>query len=396
MITSFVAAAIVTSAQSTTTLPTIMVRIEGDGFLRFAKNSQLLYCRQAKLTATAQGFMASDGSILVPRLIAPVGTIKIEASMDGTITAQLPNGRKQLGRFVIAIFDPRTAFTKVGNYVSTAAKPTLTSPGEWIAGVIRTNNLTSTTGTSPVVASQLKSNQAAASFYEPKADINVNAKSEIDTDKTEKIFLSAIAKIDGDPELVESLSKVDFGRAPLFGSKRGLTLIHVRAQIAAAGIDVRKLKISVPEGAWVERKGQVVDPATVDEAVNQAIKTKFGFETKAEQKYKLNPVTVPAGPITLDVTQLNLNNSELSGVMDIAVNGKISSSIRINYTLPTLSMVKKGDVVRLRIISNAARVEVNAKATTVGYLGQSISVQTDNGTIHTGMLIGPNLVEVKL
>jgi hypothetical protein len=189
---------------------------------------------------------------------------------------------------------------------------------------------------------------------------------------------------------------VNLGRAPLFGSKRGLTLVNVKANIAAAGIEVRKLKINVPEGAWVERKGQIVDGPSIDAAVTQAFKTKFGFETKVEQKYKLSPVTVPTGPLTLDVAQLNLNNTEISGVVDIAVNGKIASSVRINYTLPGLSMIKRGDTVRLRLVSNAARVEVNAKATTVGYLGQSISVQTDNGTIHTGMLIGPNLVEVKL
>ena len=392
MMTSLIAAAIAIGP-----LPTMTVRIEGDGFLRFAKNDQLLYCRTAKLTATNQGLMASDGSILIPRLVAPVGTFKVEASMDGTITAFLANGKKQLGRFVIAIFDPKTAFTKVGNYVSTAAKPTLTSPGEWIAGVIRSNAQTSNPVNSTQVTPKSNATQtAAAPFYDPKAEITVRSKSEIDTDKTEKIFLASIAKIEGDPDLVEKLNSVDFGRAPLFGSKRGLTLIHVRAQIAAAGIDVRKLKINVPEGAWVERKGQIVEASSIDDAVNQAVKNKFGFETKVEQKNKVNPISVPDGQVTIDVSQLNLNNAEISGIVDIAVKGKITNSIHVNYTLPSLSMVRKGDVVRLRLISNFAKVEVNGKATTTGYLGQAVTVQTDNGSTHTGTLIGPNLVEVKL
>ncbi len=392
MITSFIAATLATGA-----MPTVTVRIEGDGFLRFAKNNQLLYCRQAKLTATAQGLMASDGSILIPRLIAPAGTVKVEVSMDGTITAQLSNGRKQMGRFVIAIFDPKTAFTKVGNYISTSAKPTLTNPGEWIAGVIRSNALASTAVKTAATVTPHKGAQTAAnSFFEPKADITLNVKSEVDTEKSENILLSSIAKIEGDPELVSALNRVDFGRAPLFGSKRGMTLVNVRANIAAAGIDVRKLKINVPEGAWVERKGQVIEASSFDEVVNQAVKTKFGFETKVEQKNKVNPMTVPNGLVTLDVSQLNLNASEISGIVDVAVNGKITNSIRVNYSLPVLSMVKKGDVVRLRLISNFAKVEVTAKATSVGYLGQAVSVQTDNGSVHTGILIGPNLVEVKL
>ncbi len=380
------------------TMPTVSVRVEGDGFLRFAKNNQLVYCRQAKLTATAQGLMASDGSILIPRLVAPAGTQKVEVSMDGTITAQLANGHKQMGRLVIAIFDAKTAFVKVGNYVSTPARPTLTNPGEWVAGVIRSNTLTSTTTEpAPIVASNGKGPKtAAAKFYEPKAEVSLNVKSEIDTEKSDKILLGSIAKVSGDPSIVEALNRVDFGRVPLFGSRRGMTLINVRANIAAAGIDVRKLTINVPEGATVESKSQVVTATAIDEAVNQAFKTKFGFETKVEEKNKVNAIAVPTGALTIDVSQLNLNNTEISGIVDIAVKGKITNSIHVNYSLPSLSMVKRGDVVRLRLISNFARVEVNAKATTIGYLGQSITVQTDNGSVHTGILIGPSLVEVKL
>lgn len=377
------------------TLPTLMIRIEGDGFLRFAKGTQIYYARQAKLTATNQGLMAGDGSILIPRLVAPNGTTKLEASMDGTITAQVGSAKKQLGRFVLAIFDQKTSFSKVGNYVTTSVKPTLTNPGEWIAGVIRTTPLVAKTtpATTPQTTQGSKPQTAANTFYKPSAEITVNPTSEIET---EKIFLGSIAQIEGDSELAEKLKTVDFGRAPIYGSKRGLTTIHVRATIAAAGIDVRKLKITVPEGAFVERKSQKVDPSTINEAVEEAIKTKFGFEAKVQEKTKMVTYSVPIGKLTFDVSQLNLTNTDISGIVDLAVDGKISNSIRVSYSLPTLSMVKRGDVVRLRLVSNFAKVEVNAKATSNGYLGQLISVQTDNGTVHSGTLIGPNIVEVKL
>jgi hypothetical protein len=376
------------------TLPTLMIRIEGDGFLRFAKNNQIYYARQAKLTATNQGLMTGDGSILIPRLVAPNGTSKLEATMDGTITAQVGTVKKQLGRFVLAIFDQKTSFAKAGNYVTTSVKPTLTNPGEWIAGVIRTTPLVAKNTTTPQQTNQASKPQTAANtFYKPSAEITVNPNSEIET---EKIFLGSIAQIDGDPELTEKLKVVDFGRSPIYGSKRGLTTIHVKATIAAAGIDVRKLKITVPEGAFVERKSQKIEPSAINEAVEAAIKAKFGFEAKVQEKSKMVSYSVPIGKLTYDVSQLNLTNTDISGIVDLAVDGKISNSIRVSYSLPTLSMIKRGDTVRLRLVSNAARVEVNAKATSNGYLGQLISVQTDNGTVHSGTLIGPNTVEVKL
>lgn len=377
------------------TMPTLTVRVEGDGFFRFAKGNQIYYARQAKLSATNQGLVGGDGSLLVPRLVAPSGTTKLEVSMDGTISAILANGKKQMGRIVLAMFEPTTAFTHVGNYVTTSIKPTLTNPGEGIAGVIRTNMILANSakaGSTGSAAAPAKTT-AAESFYSPTAEVTVNLSSEIDTDH---ILLGSIAKIEGDPELKEKLAAVDFGKAPLYGSKRGLTVLHVRANILAARIDATKVKIIVPEGATVERKSQKVDPAAVADAVAKAFKTKYGFETQLQEKMKVVSYSVPAGDLTLDVSQLNLNNTEITGVVDIAVNGKIVNSVRINYDLPSLSMVKRGDVVRLRLISNFAQVEVSAKATSNGYLGQQITVQTDNGTSHTGTLIGSNIVEVKL
>jgi len=372
-------------------LPTFTVRVEGDGFLRFAKGSQMLYARQAKLTATAQGLTAADGSMLIPRLVAPAGTTKIDVSMDGTITAEFPQGKKQMGRLVIAVFDSKTGFNHVGNYVTTTAKPTLTNPGEWVAGVIRTTPLMATKAVSP--DKTLPKVEAAQKFLTPKAEVIVNINSAIEG---EQILLGSIAKIEGDSDLKDKLSSVDFGKAPIYGSKRGLTLLHVRANILAAKIDIRSIKIVVPEGAYVERKSQKVEPSTIADAVSQAIKTKYGFETKVKEKGRQNTVVVPLGVVTVDIAQLNLNNTDITGVIDIAVDGKIASSVRISYELPTLTMVKRGDVVRLRLVSNFAKVEVTAKATSNGYLGQAITVETDNKTSHTGMLIGPNLVEVKL
>lgn len=385
MIASFLATLV------TGTMPTFMVRIEGDGFLRFAKGTQILYARQAKLTATAQGLTAADGSMLIPRLIAPAGTTKIDVSIDGTLTAELPGGSKQMGRLVIAVFDTKTGFNHVGNYVTTTAKPTLTNPGEWVAGVIRTTPLVATKTAAKPGATLPK--VEAENFYTPKAEVIVNVSSEIEGDE---ILLGSIAKIEGDADLKEKLNAVDFGRAPIYGSKRGLTLLHVRANILAAKIDMRNVKVTVPEGAYVMRKSQKVEPTSIDDVVAAAVKTKFGFETKVTQKTRINPIIVPLGAITLDVSQLNLNNSDISGIVDIAVDGKLANSVRISYEMPTLSMVKRGDPVRLRMVSNFAKVEVSAKATSNGYLGQTVSVETDNKTTLTGTLIGPGLVEVKL
>ncbi len=374
-------------------MPALYVRIEGDGYLRFAKGTQIVYARQAKLTPTAQGLVASDGSMLVPRLVAPANTTKLAVSLDGAISAQSPAGTKSLGRLVIAVFDAKAGFVKVGNYVSTTAKPTLTNPGEWIAGVIRSTPLVATKTTQGNQVSKPNVQTGSEAFYKPTAEVVINSTSQV---KSDHILLGEIAKIDGDPELKEKLSAVDFGKAPIYGAKRGMTLIHVRANILAAHIDLTNVKITVPEGASVERESQRVEPSDIAKAVSDALKSKFGFDTKLQEKHTIYASNVPLGKLNLDVTQLTMGNSEVSGYVDISVDGKLVNSTRVEYELPALPGVKRGDVVRLRMKSNFATVEVSGKAASAAYLGQTLSVQTDNGTTVTGTLIGANLVEVKL
>lgn len=392
MITSILLTAVLGQQQ----LPTVTVRIEGDGFLRFAKGTDVLYARQAKLTATNQGMMTTDGAILIPRLVAPAGTTKVEVSLDGTVTASLATGHKQLGRLVIAVFDAKAGFTPVGRYVSTSVHPTLTNPGEWIAGVIRTTPLVATKqpSTAPTKAPGTGTTQTAAEgFAKAAASVTINMNSQIDSDH---VLLGDIAKIEGDPELKDKLSAVDFGKAPILGSKRGFTVTHVRANILANKIDLSNIKVFVPDGASVERKCQRVAPTDISKAVSDQIKAKYGFECSIREKTRVYESCVPVGKLTLDVSQFTTNNNDISVVVDITVDGKICNTVRATYEMQNMPGVKRGDVVRLRLISHFASVEVSAKANSNAFLGQPVSVQTDTGTIHNGVLVSPNTVEVKL
>ena len=373
-------------------LPTTYVRIEGDGYLRFAKGTQVMYARQAKLTATAQGLMASDGTLMIPRLVAPVGTTKLNIGMDGTITAELPSGQKQMGRLVIAIFDPKAGFNHVGSYVTTTAKPTLTNPGEWVAGVIRTTPLVAKAKAVTEVSVE-KTNTAAQGFATPGLEVTVNKDSQLENDH---ILLGDIAKIDGDPEIVEKLKVINLGTTPIMGATRGLTAQNIRANILSVVKTLKNVKISVPDGATVGRKCQKIEPSAINDAVSQAFKAKFSFETQLQDKNHLFAFFVKPGALAMQVGQLSLNGTQLTGVVEVTVDNQLTNTVRVVYEMPTVSMVKRGDVVRLRLTSNAAMVEVSAKATSNGYLGQSITVQTDNGTTHTGTLVGPNTVVVKL
>jgi hypothetical protein len=368
-----------------TAAPTLTLKIEGDGYLRLLRGTQTLYARQVALTATQSGLVTSDGTLLIPRVIVPANTARVEVSLEGRISALIGGERKSLGRLVLAMFPAKTPFSAVGSFCKTSAKPSLANPGDGLTGVVRANT---TSGPAKAIRKT-----ASQSFAEIKAEVKVKAINEVDG---EYVRLSDISFITGESKLVDKLRRIDLGRAPIMGSTRGLTMMHIRAIIAASGVDVRSIDVIVPAGSTVARKCQFIEASKVTVEVQAAMLKKFGFETPLDLKTRLNPVALPIGTATMDVTQIKMENTRLTATVDVAINGKIASTLSLIYETPNLVQVKTGESLRLRLVVNAAKVEVSAKAKSNAYLGQKISVETSGGVLHTGTLIGPNLVEVKI
>lgn len=368
-------------------VPTLNIKVEGDGYLRFARGTNLLYAKSAIISPSAKGLIASDGSVLAPRVEVPTGLTSLECDLQGNLSGTVSGSKRFLGRLVIAQFSSKPSFVQFGSMLSTLSKPTLANPGEGVAGVIR-----------PVqkLASANKPASkaiAAQPFGSSLVSISVRPQSEVDD---EYITLGAIADIEGDTETVEALKKVNFGRSPYFGTWRGLTTVAVKAQIASARFDVKKLEISVPTGAKVARKGQTIEPETFDKAVAEAFKNQFGVETELTQKVKQNAVPIPVGEYVLNIKNLNVREGEVSATAEAKIGNKLVASISLVYNAPGLAQVKKGDKIRLRMIAASAKIEVTAKVESNALLGQSVKVSTDTGAILNGTLVGPGLVEVKL
>ena len=226
-----------------------------------------------------------------------------------------------------------------------------------------------------------------------KSEVKVKFTSEVNT---EVLTLGDVADISGDSQLVEKLKNVDLGKSPILGTKKNLSTLLVKALISSQGVDMRQVSLTVPTGAVVERKAQRISPEEIATAVQEAFKKKLNVDTILEPKSKINSMMVPPGTVSFEVSNTQLNPSDISTTVDISVDGKLANSLHLRYDITQLPQIKRGDVVRLRLISNTAKVEVNAKAKGTAFLGQSVTVETDNGTIHTGRLIGPSIVEVNL
>ena len=378
--------------------PTLSIKVDGEGYFRFVLGNKVAYARQVRLIVSNGKLSAADGSSLLPSVLVPEQATKLSVSLDGKISGTIFGREKQLGSIVLAMFTGMPSFKPVGLLSLSATKATVAAPGEGLAGVIRPIVKPQNNDSNPLTLQSKPygfppNGYNASTKILAKSEVKVKFTSEVNT---EVLTLGDVADISGDSQLVEKLKSVDLGKSPILGTKKSLSTLLVKALISSHGVDMRQVSLTVPNGAVVERKAQRISPEEIAIAVQEAFKKKLNVDTILEPKSKINSMMVPPGTVSFEVSNTQLNPSDISTTVDISVDGKLANSLHLRYDITQLPQIKRGDVVRLRLISNTAKVEVNAKAKGTAFLGQSVTVETDNGTIHTGRLIGPSIVEVNL
>lgn len=369
-------------------VPSLSIKVDGEGYLRFTRGTNVLYARSAVLVPSPKGLVAADGSILAPKVFAPAGATSLTCSLDGEISANVAADVKPIARIVLAVFKDKPSFVNFGSMLSTLSKPTLADPGEGLAGVIRADRGVAKVQTKPKAAGTAKHG-----FFTPSAEVTVRPDSMVES---ETISLEAVADISGDPSLVKTLKGIDLGRAPYFGSARSITTATIRASIASAQVDIRTVQISVPSGAKVARKSQSVTIETINQTVSDTFKRKFGIDVDLELRTRQFAVPVPVGEATVEASNLQVRDNQLSVTVDISVNKKLSTTLNLMYGMGNIPQVKLGDEVKLKMISSSATVVVKGKAQGTAYLGQKVTVKTDTGALQTGVLMANNTVEVRL
>ena len=170
----------------------------------------------------------------------------------------------------------------------------------------------------------------------------------------------------------------------------------IRANIAAAQVDIRTVQITVPTGAKVARKSQSVSIESINQTVSDAFKKKFGIDVDLELKTRQFAVPVAVGEAIVEASNLQIRDNQLSVTVDILVNKKLSTTLNLNYATGNIPQVKLGDEVKLKMISSAATVVVKGRAQGAAYIGQKVTVKTETGALQTGILLANNTVEVRL
>ena len=358
---------------------TIHVRVDGGGFLRFAKNAQILYAPEATLAVQSGVLSTSDGAVIIPRIHVPANCFKLTVSLEGRFTAVTPSGSSEIGQIVLSMLD-----TAGGpGLFRSSQRGALSNPGDGLAGVIRTSS---------------KSGSSAKGEQNPAAGqplkIVVRQISEIDNDT---MTLGDIAAFTGDKDRKTEAQMIDLGRTPQLGTAVRFSEGYIATKLKLAGFKSDDYILLVPEGATVTRPFQIITASTMLDTALQKIKERFDVSVNLIPDATVPELKVPKGDLVLSAELGAKTDRSIGVLIMVDVDGKRVGSRSITL-VPTEDQVgvKIGDQVTIRFIDAGATVEITGKVKTAGWVGQTVSVQADTGSIHTAKVISSSLVEVRL
>jgi hypothetical protein len=385
--------------------PSLEVRVDGEGYLRFARDGRAVYAKSASLTV-ASGKLASDsGAVVLPSIAVPATAKSLDIDLQGNVVAVTAAGRATVGRLVLAIFARTAVLSPEGDLLVCPERPRLVNPGDGEYGVIRIGGKApATTEATPAKPGPLRTTPRVSPEKPPKPvvsgeiRIDVAAASEISGDT---FTLGEVAKIVADPATAASVAAISMGNSPYGGVHTPVGSARILSRLKAAGIDTAKCKVNIPAGAWMARKSlQVTHKQFADAAIAYAT-TQTTAGTSFVTKDNGPDYLAPVGELELKVEQYAPNATGAAVTVAVFVDGKRCNSRTVRLEMTgvdggPLIRVSSGTRVKILFRSNDAVVQVQGKTSRAAAIGQAVEVTTDQRTKHTGILTGPDTVEVKL
>lgn len=388
----------------TTAAPALDVRVDGEGYLRFLREGRVVYAKSALLVVTDGALASNLGPPVAPRLAVPTGAT-VAVDLEGNVTATVGGKAQAVGRLVLA---GEVAMTPRDGFLISANRPSLGSPGEGAFGVIRTGGRAGLATvhaehrtTSTEVSANAKTNPLrrpapteTAVWRGGKPTILVQADSQVDGDQ---ILLGQIAKIHASPEMLSRLEGLSLGASPVVGVVRGIADYQINPKLRALGLSPADVELSVPPNAQVRRRAQRVPAGDFAEAAQAAVRRQFGAGLSLTPARSDLDFDAPFGSLELVAESVSRTATGFTVSVAVRVDGR-----RINSRQVLLSVgagaegVKAGQNVKVVVRSSGATITIEGRTRSAAFVGQQVTVVTTNNTTHTGVLTGPDRVEVRL
>ena len=376
--------------------PTVHVRVDGEGFLRFARKGEVVYAKEADLTIVQNKLATPAGAWVLPKIEIDSVPTSLEVSLQGNVLATIKGEKLEIGRLVLASFPEDVRPVESDGLFKIFGVPSLGDPGEGLFGVVRTGS-----AGKAVVTTLTAAQKPAASGYKPdpaflaKGGVEIVVPESADV-SGQSFTLGDVCEVFASEKTRAALEAIPLGATPPIGIERLIDRPTLLAKLKAAGLDANAIKISGPATLRVRQESQSVTQSQFEQAAIEAVVKDFG-PCQADGKSGGPPMVLPKGELALSSESVTRTGTSINVVVAASVDGRRinSRTVRlVSASVPTT--LKTGEAVVVLIVSNDVKVETSGKVRKIDQATGSVTVELPTGKTVTGHMNAKGQIEVKL
>lgn len=376
--------------------PTIHVRVDGDGYMRFARRGEVVYAKEADLTVVGGKVATPAGAWVLPKIELESEPKTLEIDLQGKIVAGIAGEKLEIGRIVLASFPEDVRPVESDGLYKIFGTPNLGDPGEGLFGVIRTGAAGKT-----VVTNIVAPVKPAPSGHKPDPAFVASGGVEIVVRDSAEVSgssftLGDVCEVYGNDKSAPAAQAIVLGSTPPVGIDRLIDRPTLMAKLKTAGFDANRVKVSGPATLKVRQESQTVSQTQFEQAAIDAVAQEFG-PCQADSKAIGSPMVLPKGELTLVSEGINRTGTSINVIVAACVDGRRinSRTVRlVSAAVPTT--LRQGESVVVLMISNDVKVETTGKVRKIDQATGTVTVELPTGKSVSGRLNAKGQLEVKL
>jgi flagella basal body P-ring formation protein FlgA len=188
----------------------------------------------------------------------------------------------------------------------------------------------------------------AATFGQALINVKIAPETETDDDI---VTLGSVAQMEGEAALSGRLRAISLGYAPAFGAVREIGESQLRTAIAAAGVDSKLIRLSIPDRILVRRRGVRVPPEMIRKVVEDEFRRRFVTGNTELASFRCDvPEDISTAPGEPDIRPVFASVTNPFGRISVPVELRVSGRIVRRFTVTvesegtTLVLIAKRDL----------------------------------------------------
>lgn len=419
--------AILISALAVADLATAPIRVEGDGYLRFAREGETVYAKKATLTVKAGKLAAVGGPTVLPAMLVEGQPDTIQVDEKGHVIVYYGSHPQVLGRLALTKFPDDIRPVESRGFLMAYGSGVLGDPAEGgfgkivpdeekMEGTASVRLIEEKTGSAGDSEPPKKEGTAEIKVYAPDEDaqgLESNSASlykpdlaflqaggirvvlpEKATVDGRSIFIGAVATVYANAELSPTVSAVDVGTAPVMGVPKIIDADRVKISLIRAGFDAKKIEVVGSSQCEVSLKGQTITHVDFLKVAIEAAKERFG-DFDAESNEPGVDLEAPEGTVQIIAENVIRSGNVITVRVVAYVDGKrINSRTLKIYNASVPVHLRVGSAVKVLVKSNDVSVETTGKVKKIDGITGDITVELDSGITLVGQVNKQGFVEV--